>query len=115
MSHGWTLILLGLVQAEPIARYLAMLAIQKALFTLKKTLFQMETLAVRFLSIILKEIIHTLNDIADSDERRENKEKAVYILGQIGLAVGNVSEYADLLFLVNFGIKIRHSKLFVKI
>lgn len=49
MNHGWKLILLGLVQAEPMARYLAMLSIQKALSTLKKTLFEMETLSVRIL------------------------------------------------------------------
>lgn len=101
LNRGWKLILLGLVQAEPMARYLAMLAIQKAIATLKKTLFEMETLSVITIILIIKEIIHALNDIVDSDERRDNREKAVYILGQIGLVVGDVSEYADVLFLVN--------------
>jgi hypothetical protein len=39
-------ILLGLVQAEPLARYLAMLAIQKALPSVKRTLFEMEVFSV---------------------------------------------------------------------
>jgi hypothetical protein len=39
--------LVGLVQAEPLARYLAMLAIQKALPSVKRTLFEMEILSVR--------------------------------------------------------------------
>ena len=47
-----------------------------------------------------------MNDIVDSDERRENRVKAVFILGQIGLAVGNVSEYVDLLFSVKINLLI---------
>ena len=48
MNRAWKLILLGLVQAEPMSRYLAMFAIQKALPGLKRTLFEIETLTVRF-------------------------------------------------------------------
>ncbi|KAI8925707.1 hypothetical protein BC831DRAFT_550468 [Entophlyctis helioformis] len=88
MNRGWKLILLGLRQAESVSRHVAMIALNRALPVIKETLVDNLT---RF------NLVSVLVNIVVSDERRENRLKAVYLLGQMGSILAYVREYHQLM------------------
>ncbi|KAI8899374.1 hypothetical protein BC833DRAFT_375645 [Globomyces pollinis-pini] len=82
-NRGWKILLIGLTQAEPFARYEAMVDLGRSLPNIVDTLNDQ----------------HTRNEIGDvlinctvSDERAENRIKALYLLGQFSLVLGHLSE-----------------------
>ena len=47
LNRGWKLIVTGLTQAESVARYLAMMALRRAIPVIKETLLDVSTRSVR--------------------------------------------------------------------
>ena len=60
----------------------------------------------KFPKLYMEDMINILNEILNVEERRENRAKAVYILGQIAFSVGNVLEHTELLYSVCLLIKV---------
>ncbi|RKO93893.1 hypothetical protein BDK51DRAFT_20030, partial [Blyttiomyces helicus] len=89
-NRGWKLLLLGLGQAESFARYMAMVALRRAIPTINDTLMDNQT---------RENLIRMLINLMISDERSENRLKAVYLLGQLAFYLGTVREHDDLLFI----------------
>ncbi|KAI9106297.1 hypothetical protein DFS34DRAFT_58191 [Phlyctochytrium arcticum] len=87
-NRGWKLLLLGLNQAESFSRYMAMVALKRAVPTINDTLLD---------SITRESLIRVLINLMVSDERSENRLKAVYLLGQLGFYLGAVREHDHLL------------------
>ncbi|KAJ1546382.1 hypothetical protein HK096_005153, partial [Nowakowskiella sp. JEL0078] len=87
-NRGWKILLLALTQAEPFARYMAMAALQKTIPVINETLLD---------STIHKSLFHVLVNLMVSDERTENRLKAVYLIGKLGLYLGSVREHANLI------------------
>jgi hypothetical protein len=76
---AWQLLELGLHQGDSLSRYLAMKAFAKAVPSITETLF----------APIIKETIYkTLTDIMVADERKENRIKAIWLMGQLGFQLG---------------------------
>ena len=46
-------------------------------------------------------MVYILVNLTVSDERRENRFKAVYLLGQIGYFLGDIKEHADFMFWIS--------------
>ena len=88
-NRGWKLLLLGLLQAESFSRYMAMAYISKALPSLNETLLD---------SLVRECLFKVLANLMMSDERPENRLKAVYLLGRLAFHLGNVKEHDDLLY-----------------
>ncbi|KAK5666267.1 hypothetical protein QVD99_007029 [Batrachochytrium dendrobatidis] len=89
-NRGWKLILLGLAQSESFLRHIAMVALGRALPCIIKTLVD---------SVICFNIVSLLMNLVVSDERKENRLKAVYLIGQLGVQLGSVEEYLPLMHL----------------
>ncbi|KND03878.1 uncharacterized protein SPPG_08927 [Spizellomyces punctatus DAOM BR117] len=89
-NRGWKLLLLGLNQAESFARYMAMVALRRAIPMINDTLLDSTT---------RESLIRVLVNLMVSDERTENRLKAVYLLGQLGFYLGAVREHDHLLML----------------
>ncbi|KAJ3213593.1 hypothetical protein HDU67_002684 [Dinochytrium kinnereticum] len=87
-NRAWKLLLLGLTQAESFARYMSMCAIRRAIPIINDTLLDSTT---------RENLILVLANLMISDERKENRLKAVYLLGQLGLHLGSVREHDHLL------------------
>ncbi|KAI9362448.1 hypothetical protein DFJ73DRAFT_756739 [Zopfochytrium polystomum] len=87
-NRAWKLLLLGLIQAESFARYRAMCHLKIALPTINDTLLDFTT---------RENIFNVLINLTISDERKENRLKAVYLLGQLALQLGAIREHDDLL------------------
>ncbi|KAI8820517.1 uncharacterized protein EV422DRAFT_73879 [Fimicolochytrium jonesii] len=87
-NRGWKLLLLGLGQQESLARYMAMAALRRAIPVINDTLLDSTT---------RESLIRVLINLMVSDERSENRLKAVYLLGQLGFYLGTVREHDDLL------------------
>ncbi|KAJ3092272.1 hypothetical protein HK102_009083 [Quaeritorhiza haematococci] len=90
LNRGWKLLLLGLTQAESIARYTAMFALRRAIPVINDTLLDFST---------RENLVRVLIGLMVSDERAENRLKAVYLLGQLGFYLGSVKEHANLLMM----------------
>ncbi|KAG5458200.1 MAG: hypothetical protein BJ554DRAFT_1623, partial [Olpidium bornovanus] len=105
-QRAWKLMLLGLAQAECLARYLTMMNIVRVMKSLNETLLDQLTRDVRarkprLVPTLRLLAIHgdqTLLNIMISDERRENRLKAVYVLGELGFFLGAVREHDNLLY-----------------
>ncbi|KAL2918327.1 hypothetical protein HK105_202254 [Polyrhizophydium stewartii] len=91
LNRAWKLLLLGLTQAESFSRHVAMIALCRALPVIKETLVDNQT---RF------NIVSVLVNLVVSDERQENRIKAVYLLGQLGATLASVREYHQLMLTV---------------
>ncbi|KAJ3408961.1 hypothetical protein HDV05_004665, partial [Chytridiales sp. JEL 0842] len=91
-NRAWKLLLLGLMQAEPFARYMAMCALKRAIPVINDTLLDYTT---------RENLVRVLINLMHSDERKENRLKAVYLIGQLAFHLGNVREH-DLLLLNAF-------------
>ncbi|KAJ3042819.1 hypothetical protein HDV00_006640 [Rhizophlyctis rosea] len=89
-NRGWKLLLLGLNQAESFARYMAMVALRRAIPVINDTLLD---------SITRANLFRVLINLTVSDERSENRLKAVYLLGQLGFYLGTVREHDHLLMM----------------
>ncbi|KAJ3299223.1 hypothetical protein HK104_009688 [Borealophlyctis nickersoniae] len=89
-NRGWKLLLLGLSQAESFARYMAMVALRRAIPVINDTLLDSTT---------RENLIRVLLNLMISDERSENRLKAVYLLGQLGFYLGTVREHDHLLMM----------------
>ncbi|KAJ3300317.1 hypothetical protein HDU76_006123, partial [Blyttiomyces sp. JEL0837] len=87
-NRAWKLLLLGLTQAESFARYMAMCSLKTALPMINDTLLDSATRENLFTVLI---------NLMISDERNENRLKAVYLLGQLGSQLGSVREHDHLL------------------
>eukprot|EP00842_Homolaphlyctis_polyrhiza_P001846 jgi/Hompol1/2662/HPOL_006126-RA len=88
LNRGWKLILLGLMQAESFSRHVAMIALNRSLPVIKETLVD---------SITRFNLISILVNLVVSDERHENRLKAVYLIGQMGAVLAPVREYHQLM------------------
>ncbi|KAI8922123.1 hypothetical protein DFJ77DRAFT_425090, partial [Powellomyces hirtus] len=89
-NRGWKLLLLGLAQHEAFARYMAMCALRRAIPVINDTLLDSTT---------RESLIRVLVNLMLSDERTENRLKAVYLLGQMGFYLGTVREHDQLLLM----------------
>ncbi|KAJ3148956.1 hypothetical protein HDU86_007314 [Geranomyces michiganensis] len=89
-NRGWKLLLLGLTQHESVARYMAMCALRRAIPVINDTLLD---------STVREGLIRVLVNLMLSDERTENRLKAVYLLGQMGFYLGSVREHDHLLLM----------------
>ncbi|KAI9202395.1 uncharacterized protein BJ171DRAFT_584296 [Polychytrium aggregatum] len=78
-NRGWKLLLLGLTQAESFARYIDMCSLHIALPSINDTLLDSTT---------RESLIRILINLVNSDERFENRLKAVYLLGELGHYLG---------------------------
>ncbi|KAI9003546.1 hypothetical protein BC832DRAFT_540384 [Gaertneriomyces semiglobifer] len=87
-NRAWKLLLLGLGQAESIARYLAMVALRRAIPVINDTLLDATT---------REGLVRVLVNLMHSDEREENRVKAVWLLGQLGFYLGNGKEHGGVL------------------
>ncbi|KAI8848054.1 hypothetical protein BC829DRAFT_433513 [Chytridium lagenaria] len=87
-NRAWKLLLLGLTQAESFSRYMSMCAIRRAIPIINDTLLDATT---------RENLVLVLANLMISDERKENRLKAVYLLGQLGLHLGSVREHDHLL------------------
>ncbi|KAJ3353647.1 hypothetical protein HDU83_006556 [Entophlyctis luteolus] len=90
-NRGWKLLLLGLVQAESLNRYLAMCALKIAVPVINDTLLDYST---------RENLLLVLVNLMQSDERRENRLKAIYLIGVISFQLGFVREHDDMLLRV---------------
>lgn len=79
--------MIGLTQGEAFARYEALTDISRAIPNLNETLNDLTTLT---------QLADTLMYVSVGDERRENRIKAFYLLGQVAAVLGNESRYSDL-------------------
>ncbi|KAJ3127873.1 hypothetical protein HK098_005649 [Nowakowskiella sp. JEL0407] len=86
-NRGWKILLLALTQSEPFARYIAMVALNKTIPVINSTLLDSTT---------HENVIQVLVNLMISDERSENRLKAVFLLGQLGFYLGTVREHAHL-------------------
>jgi hypothetical protein len=82
-NRGWKLLVVGLTQADAFSRYEAMTDLGRALGTI------MDTLNDNHARL---ELVDCLLQISSSDERLENRVKAIYLLGQFAIAVANAEE-----------------------
>ncbi|KAJ3175403.1 hypothetical protein HDU87_006223 [Geranomyces variabilis] len=89
-NRGWKLLLLGLTQHESVARYMAMCALRLAIPVINDTLLD---------STVREGLVRVLVNLMLSDERTENRLKAVYLLGQLGFYLGTVREHDQLLLM----------------
>ncbi|KAJ3397657.1 hypothetical protein HDU92_005399 [Lobulomyces angularis] len=87
-NRGWKLLLLGLRQAESFGRYMSMYALSLAIPVINDTLLDSTT---------RNNLIIVLVNLMVSDERAENRLRAVYLLGQLGSYLGSVREHDALL------------------
>ncbi len=87
-NRGWKLLLLGLMQAEPFARYSAMNAMLRGVPLINQTLLDSGT-REKLLSVLL--------NITVSDERKENRQKAIYLLGELASYFSSIREHDELL------------------
>lgn len=82
-NRGWKLLVVGLTQADAFSRYEAMTDLGRALGTIMDTLND---------NHVRVELVDCLLQISSSDERLENRVKAIYLLGQFAIAVANTEE-----------------------
>ncbi|KAJ3262197.1 hypothetical protein HDU77_000417 [Chytriomyces hyalinus] len=90
-NRGWKLLLLGLTQAESLSRFMAMCALRIAIPVINDTLLDYTT---------RQNILLVLVNLMISDERQENRLKAVYLIGKIASELGLVREHDGLLLRV---------------
>jgi hypothetical protein len=98
LNRGWKLLLIGLMQGESFARYEAMVDLGRSFPNMIGTLNDWQTRS---------EIGHRLMNISVADERRENRIKAIYLLGQYALNLGDAPECFSILYTVKLIIKYR--------
>ncbi|KAJ3063074.1 hypothetical protein HDU98_001062, partial [Podochytrium sp. JEL0797] len=90
-NRGWKLLLLGLTQAESLGRYMAMCALKLAIPVINDTLLDSST---------RQNLVLILVNLMISDERMENRLKAVYLIGIIAQQLGIVREHDNMLLRV---------------
>jgi hypothetical protein len=83
LNRGWKLLVIGMTQGEAFARYEAMVDLARSLPNLMDTLDDPST---RY------DIGMVLMNISVSDERAENRLKAIYLLGQFASLIGALEE-----------------------
>lgn len=86
-NRGWKLLLVGLTQSDCFARYDTLLDLSRALSSLIDTLND---------PLVFEDIVLVLIEMTMVDERRENRVKAVYLLGQIGSTIGSIDRWSPL-------------------
>ncbi|KAL7748294.1 hypothetical protein RI367_006253 [Sorochytrium milnesiophthora] len=87
-TRGWKILVLGLELPESFHRYLALIALRNVMPFITKTL---PDLVVR--ETLARKLLHLFK----SDERAENRQKAVFLLGQLGVYLGVESEMQGLM------------------
>ncbi|KAI9336135.1 hypothetical protein BDR26DRAFT_920198 [Obelidium mucronatum] len=90
-NRGWKLLLLGLTQAESLGRYMAMCALKIAIPVINDTLLDSST---------RQNLMLTLVNLMVSDCRKENRLKAIYLIGIIAQQLGIVREHDVMLLKV---------------
>ncbi|KAJ3002411.1 UNVERIFIED_CONTAM: hypothetical protein HDU68_006253, partial [Siphonaria sp. JEL0065] len=90
-NRGWKLLLLGLTQAESLGRYMAMCALKIAIPVINDTLLDSST---------RQNLLLVLVNLMVSDERKENRLKAIYLIGVIAQQLGIVREHDTMLLKV---------------
>ncbi|KAJ3137190.1 hypothetical protein HK100_000909 [Physocladia obscura] len=99
-NRGWKLMLLGLTQAESFSRYMAMCALKVAIPVINDTLLDYSTVQVCLINWYegIKKISTEL--AISTYERKENRLKAIYLLGIIAYQLGFVREHDSMLLKV---------------
>ncbi|KAI8804387.1 hypothetical protein BJ742DRAFT_713319, partial [Cladochytrium replicatum] len=87
-NRAWKLLLLGLLQAESFSRYMAMVSLKRAIPVINETLLDSTT---------CENLLRILSNLIVSDEKTENRLKAVYLIGHIGFYLGTVREHDHLI------------------